>query len=248
MSELEMRDAKVVAEPAQAKEDSDLNFVQLAAGGRPSNLCSLDTTTKELAKFGPYTTTQIDTEQFCPGSAHPSDSHKFLTIDPFTSEPMKLTDFFKPEDVYSALMENETFRNALYDKGFYPSNYKELEQILNMPGPGVSVETKYMQEGPVPTVEANLNERMLSNFAFKQVIADHDGAEIETRLLLDYGCEATRNSLPYIDLTLPMTPALSKTVFDADSLKNGFLMKNSKQFGAGSYNHKDIPSPFENGF
>ena len=219
------------------------------AGGPKKNTCSLDTETKELARWGSFVTTKIDVEQSCPRAAHPSDMHSFKTVNRLSGSEMKLTDFFRDEDIYKAMMDNKDIQDALGKAGEYPKNFDELEKVLYAPGPGVSIDATPMGEnyqGP-EKIEGYLNEDALKNFAFYEVVADHDSAQIKTRVLMDYGAEASRNSLPYVDLYLPMPNELqqAKQIFKADSLDQGFLMKDSKQYGAGSYKHEDIPNPFE---
>lgn len=252
MSGHEIDDSRVSVNSTEEKGDSGLNLVSLNSVREEGAKCSLDTTTKELAKFGPYVTTQIDKEMYCPGAAHPSDMHTFSTVDPFSGNQMKLTDFFKKEDIYSAMMENETVKQALASASRRdtrwqpPRNFDELMKILSEDGPGLSAMADHMGSGPEDQkVDAYISENAMSNFAFRDVIADHYSADIQTRVLLDYGAEASRNSLPYIDLYLPVSKELSKDVFAAESRENGFLMKDSQQLGEGSYKHQEYKSPFE---
>ncbi len=237
-SEPELQDAKA------AKEEA-LNLLELSNSAGKKNDCSLDTQTKELAKFGTFVTTQIDRESYCPGAAHPSNMHSFETLDQLSGKKVNLTDLYSKEELFAAMMENETVKDALEKASEKPKNFDELEKILSK-GPGLQAESEHMGKAPYPKIEAYISDDALSNFAFKQVIADHDSASVDTRILLDYSCEAARNTLPYLDLVLPVPKGHEKEIFEAEDLENGFLMKDSAQLGEGAYKHRSYPNPFEN--
>jgi hypothetical protein len=226
-----------------------MNLLNLGAGP-VKDTCSLDTKTKELASFGPYTTKHIDIEQYCPGAAHPSDINKFRTMDASSGEQVKLTDLFKKEDIYNALMQNDSLQKALSKENEQPKNFDELEKLLSKPNtPGLLLDAKSLQFPEIPQMKGYLDEKALSNFALDSVTADHFGdAAVDVKLLLDYEGEAARNSLPTIDIWLPINEdkLLRKEIMDAAMQKDGgFLMKDSQYLGSSNSSHKEIPNPFQ---
>lgn len=214
----------------------DLNLLAVSkAEVEPDKLtCSERTDTKELSKVGPYVSTEIDTNSNCKESTHPTDSHEFKTVDTNVgNRRLQLTDLFKKEDVYAALMNDKIIQSALSSVNAHPKNFEELQKLLSgNEGQGISLLQNRPNKEPL---DVNLNKNVLSNFAFHHL----EGNKIAIRLLPDYGSEAARNQMTQLGIALPIPSRMKDAFVGADKGKNGFLMKDSKQRGKASSNHRD---------
>lgn len=228
-------------EQKESEQNSSLNLVDLGQ----STKCTEDVVVKQRAKVGPYEQIQVDKESYCEGAAHPSDEHRYSTFDSRSHEQLKLTDIFKREDIYAALMKDPLVRKALdSDDAIYrnPKNFEELESDLyGRDGLGVVLFDSGKKDSAGNEVSFRLSDRILTDFAFHDV----KNGMVGTRLLPDYASEASRNAMYQLGVYLPIPSGMEAEFRDAANRRNGeFLMKDSAKLGKVSQRHNDWEQNF----
>lgn len=215
-------------------ERNGLNLVSISTGesGKTKLACTEDTHTKELSKVGQFASIEIDVKSNCQRAVHSTDSHEFKTT-AADGKRLRLTDIFKAEDIYEALMGDTVVRTALSSINAHPKNFYELQRELSRDD-GLGVGVFQSRPGKAP-LDVFLNNNMLSNFAFHHV----EGNKIAVRLLLDYGSESTRNQMTQLGVALPIPAGLKNAFANASSRADGFLMKDSGVYGKKTSRHRD---------
>jgi hypothetical protein len=233
-------------EAAKAPEEKEngqgaaLNLVDLS---QKMDKCTQDVDVSQLAKVGPYTQILVNKDTFCEGAAHPSDSHNFITVDNRSLEPLSLTDIFKREDIYKAMMKDPAVQKALEtEDAIYknPKDYDELESDLyGKDGLGIMVWNAGNDKAG-NEVSFRLGNEVLTNFAFHHV---KDGM-VGVRLLPDYAAEVTRNAMWQIGIYLPIPKGMEAAFKDAAAEKKGsFLMKDSDKHSKPFERHMEWERP-----
>jgi hypothetical protein len=182
-------------------------------------MCTKTLDEQELSKVGPFLSLQEDVDIMCPGAAHPANEHKFATIVDETA--LEITNIFKPEDVYTALMNDALVKRALNQADMHPKNYYELKAALNSDnGCGIPV-----LDDKAPY---RLNGKLFKEFAFHHL----EGDRVAVRMLTEQVGGADRNLLTQLGVLLPV-PEKYRSEFEAASKgQNGnFLMKDSDRLG-----------------
>lgn len=218
--------------PKQQNKDVEansgkLNLVTLSENQPPK--CTLDTYVTQLAKVGPYVQKQTDVEEYCTGMAHPGNSHAYETTNSKTGKHVELTDIFKNEDIYSALMKDKVVQKALNEENIHPKNFEELKEAFHN-----GVRTPEDAKGRM--IDGVLNDDVFSNFAFHHVTGD----KIATRILLDPVSEAGRNEMNQLGILLPIPDELKSAFRAADTGKRGFLMEDYVARGKRTFDHKEF--------
>lgn len=201
---------------------------------KSKHLCVESTNTQVLSRVGPYVSKEIDVNTKCAGGTHPSDSHEFRTIDSTAGgKSLNLTDLFKKEDIYDALMNDKIVQSALSSVHAHPKNFEELQKTLNIDdGLGIGV---YQERPGKDPVDIYLNNHILSNFAFHHM----DGNKVAVRLLPDFGSEAARNKMTQLGIDLPIPAGMEDAFANASGGNGGFLMKDSRTKGTKTSNHRN---------
>ena len=188
-------------------------------------MCTKTVDATELSKVGPLLSLQKDVDMMCPGAAHPSNDHDFKTIDVRNQKELEITDIFKPEDVYKALMNDQLVKTALNSADSHPKNYYELKAALS-------------HDDGIPVLDSKapyrLDRKLFSEFAFHHL----DGGNVAVRLKTEQVGGADRNLITQIGILLPIPESMKGTFASADKGQAGqFLMKDSARLGKHSTQH-----------
>jgi hypothetical protein len=218
---------------AEAK-GSNLNLVDIA--GHERDICTEDTDVKQLSKVGPYLSVITNVDTYCTGAAHPGNSHDYKTIHTGSAQDVVITDLFKKEDVYNAMMHDKLVAKALDSANEHPRNFEELRAVL-LKDDGLGI-TYFEEDENKPPYR--LDDQMLSEFAFHHL----EDNNVAVRMKLDTVGGADRNVIQELGLLLPIPDELRKDLKAADSLKGGFLMKNSDSKGQVFSKHVEYPADF----
>jgi hypothetical protein len=193
------------------------------------NLCQADLNFQQLSLVGSIMSFRKDVDQSCQREAHPSQLSEFNTIELTNGNAAQLTDYFRAEDIYEALMADRVVQKALGSVNAKPGNLNQLLHTLSRGG------IQYIEE-PSDTSKAlcfSMNDDLLFHFAF-----DHlEGDKVAVRIGLP-GTGVCRANLTQVGILLPVPAELKEAFKVADKGSGGFLMKDAKTKGAHSSLHR----------
>jgi hypothetical protein len=155
------------------------------------------------------------------GGAHPSGSIDFLAIDAASSNrKLLLTDLFPDADVLEALLSDKIIRDTLKRNNVKgtPRNCAQLVKLLA----GKSF-------GGDENGQFGFQDDFLQRFAFHHV----EGNKVAVRLNVSWNYEIYRFSSTQIGILLPIPARLRTALENADSRRQGFLMRDAMKIAGG---------------
>jgi hypothetical protein len=230
-----MREVEIAPEKQATIKDEGKKINLLDISDQPNNMCTKDTDVQELSKVGPYLSKRTDIDTMCPGAAHPGNQHDYATVDTRSGKELVITDIFKKDDVYKALINDKLVQKALNSVHENPKNFEELDALLKSDdGMGIV----YVKDNPTKESDLfRLDESVLSEFAFHHLSGD----KVAVRMKLNTVGGVDRNCVNELGVLLPTPAALKNDLQAADKHKNGFLMKDSDRFGKKTSTHEEFP-------
>lgn len=151
------------------------------------------------------------------GGAHPSGSIDFLAVDATNpGRKLSLTDLFPDADVLDALMSDKIVRDTLKRNSVTgtPRTCKQLVKLLS----GKSF-------GGDENGQFGFQDDLLERFALHHV----EGSKVAVRLNVSWNYEIYRFSSTQIGILLPTPARLRTAIQNAESRRQGFLMRDSKK-------------------
>jgi len=187
---------------------------------------------KLLSVVGPIASIEYGEECDC-GGAHPMEFTGFSAFNLSKSDPQKpvsasLLDYFSPEVLYAALMNNEVVQAILHERK--PPSFSALSDILEKDGNYTHSDCEYA-----------FGSDFVQHFAFY----DARPAVVDVRISLSHAVETCRGSFIQVGLELPVTDATLKTsLAEAKLGRHGILMKElRRKVGPDSATTVSFPVP-----
>lgn len=169
---------------------------------------------KLLSAVGPILS--LEQSEMCDcGGAHPSENSEFVALNLGKTTagkpaPATLTDYFAPNDIYHALMNDKLVQAAI--KTAKPSNLTDLLKVLG----GAD---GHFEQGDCEYV---IGEQFLENFA----LYDYKDGLASVRLSVSQAEETCRGNYIQLGILLPVTSAQLKSALAlAAEGRRGILMK-----------------------
>lgn len=147
-----------------------------------------------------------------PGAVSYKDEMEFDLNDP--GKAVKLTDIFDETDIFNALRADSLVKEAFADS---PSQPRSLNELVESFGGQVSDKHCY-----------SVDRDMFTRFAFHHL----ENGKVAVRLGFS-GAGPCREYLTEIGILLPIPPSLKTALAQAESGKEGFLMKDLKKISNG---------------
>jgi hypothetical protein len=190
--------------------------------------CTDERTFVVLSVVGSIISLRDSSFTVCERAAHPGGESRHIAID--LAKPgsvgykegevdlanpgkvVKLTDIFDERDVLNALLADPLVKEALGSSASKPATLAELIEAF---AAGANVTDKQCY---------SVSEDMLTRFAFHHL----ENGKVAVRLGLS-GAGPCRYNLTELGILLPIPPSLKTSLAQAESGKEGFLMKDLKK-------------------
>ncbi len=207
---------------------------------------------KLLSMVGPILSFEQHNFTTCDKEAHPSGQTNFDAIDlrayndameaneKISPSHASLDNYFDPDDVFDALIQDKVVQKAL---GSIQAHPKNLDGLLKAIDTGLT----YLDPQPDSSTDGTstkfplcftMEKDMLNHFAFDHV----EGDKVAVRIGLP-GAGPCRENLTQIGILLPIPSYLKEAIKGADAGTNGFMMKDAKKKGIHTkldYEYTDI--------
>jgi hypothetical protein len=162
-----------------------------------------------VSLVGYLMTVETYTEGFSEGAAHPFSHSRYTTIDmQHPHRTTSLTDYFKPNDIYKALLRDKIVQTHL--RGDTPASTLDalIQQLAEH-----NVDSQSCEHG--------FESDLLTRFAFYDVRGD----KVAVRLGLSNAYGVCRGSLAQLGIWLPIPDSLKQNLSGTAFQDVGFLMK-----------------------
>jgi len=159
------------------------------------------------------------------GGAHPSGSIDYIAVDAASSgRKLSLTDLFPDSAVLEALMSDKIIRDTLKRNAVKgtPRTSKQLVELLAGKAFGGDENGQF-----------GFQDDFLQRFAFHHI----EGDKVAVRLNVSWNYEIYRFSSTQIGILLPIPARLRSALENADSRRQGFLMRDAKKLAG---NHDTV--------